>query len=55
MRRVSNWFDHHGFQHEDPNKVEVTPKTMWESVLLVILIANIIFFAIMLLFPYLAH
>ncbi len=55
MRPVGDWFGEHGFRHEDPDKIEVTPKIMWESVLLVILIANVIFFAIMLLFPYLAH
>ena len=54
MGRVSRWLYAHGVQHEDPDRSEVTPKTMWESVLLVILIGNIMLIALVLLFSFLA-
>jgi hypothetical protein len=54
MGRVADWLHDHSFHHEDPDKFEITPKTMWESVLLVILVINIILIALVLLFPDLA-
>lgn len=52
MGHDSNWLHDHSFHHEAPDKFEITPKTMWESVLLVILVINIIFIVMVLMFAH---
>ena len=51
MGHVSNWLYAHIFHHEDLDKLGATPKTMWESVLLVILVVNFILLVIVRMFP----
>jgi hypothetical protein len=54
MGHVSNWLYDHSFHHEDPGRLGATPRTMWESVLLVILVVNLILLVIVLMFPNIA-
>lgn len=54
MGRVSNWLYEHSFRHEDLDEFRDTQKTMWETVLLVILVATIVFTLIVLMSPHMA-
>ena len=54
MGRASNWLHDHSFHHEDLVGFRGTQRTMWETVLLVILVAAIIFTVIVLMSPYMA-
>ena len=54
MGRVSNWLHDHSFHHEDLVGFRATQKTMWEMVLLVMLVATVVFAVIELMSPYMA-
>ena len=54
MGRVSNWLHDHNLHHEDLLGFRETQKPMWETVLLVILVATIVFTMIVLMSPYMA-
>jgi len=54
MGRVSNWLHDHSFHHENLVGFRATQKTMWETVLLVILVATVVFAVIELMSPYMA-
>ena len=51
MGYVSNWFHNHNFQHEDIGDPRETLRTIWETVLLVILLAMLIVTVIALVSP----
>ena len=53
MGRASNWLHDHSY-HEGLVGFRGTQRTMWETVLLVILVAAIIFTVIVLMSPYMA-